>query len=65
MRAGEYEAIYGDVPEAGLAAAGRAVPLAGNSSARLRLRRTAAEGRGRLPGPRAPEPAPTAEVRGD
>ncbi|HEX2075061.1 MAG TPA: DUF4188 domain-containing protein [Geodermatophilus sp.] len=42
VRAGEYEAIYSDVPEAGLAAAGRAVPLSGNSSARLRLRREAA-----------------------
>jgi Domain of unknown function (DUF4188) len=39
VRAGEYEAIYSDVPEQGLAAAGRAVPLTGTSSARLRLRR--------------------------
>ncbi|MGY1661503.1 DUF4188 domain-containing protein [Geodermatophilus sp. SYSU D00705] len=54
VRAGEYEAIYSDVPEAGLAAAGRVVPLAGNSSARLRLRREA----GAVPGPRAPEPDP-------
>jgi hypothetical protein len=43
VRSGEYEAIYSDVPEAGLAAAGRAVPLHGNSSARLRLRRAAAD----------------------
>lgn len=51
VRAGEYEAIYSDVPEEGLAAAGRAVPLAGSSSARLRLRRaTGAE----------PEVVPTA-----
>jgi Domain of unknown function (DUF4188) len=39
VRAGEYEAVYDSVPESGLAAAGRAVPLTGNSSARLRLRR--------------------------
>jgi hypothetical protein len=39
VRAGEYEAIYSDVPEQGLATAGRAVPLNGSSSARLRLRR--------------------------
>ena len=37
VRAGEYEAVYGDVPEAGLAAAGRAVPVSDASSARLRL----------------------------
>jgi Domain of unknown function (DUF4188) len=44
VRAGEYEATYSDVPESGLAAAGRAVPLTGNSSARMRLRRTAVDG---------------------
>ncbi len=38
VRAGEYEAVYSDVPEAGLAAAGRAVPITRTSSARLRLR---------------------------
>lgn len=48
VRAGEYEAIYSDVPEQGLAAAGRAVPLTGTSSARLRLRR----------GAETPAPAP-------
>jgi hypothetical protein len=37
VRAGEYEAVYSDVPEAGLAVAGRAVPMSGGSSARLRL----------------------------
>ena len=42
VRAGEYEAVYDSVPESGLAAAGRAVPLAGTSSARIRLRREAA-----------------------
>jgi hypothetical protein len=42
VRAGEYEAVYSDVPEEGLAAAGRAVPLTAGSTARLRLRRTAA-----------------------
>ncbi len=38
VRAGEYEAVYSDVPEAGLAAAGRAAPITRTSSARLRLR---------------------------
>ncbi|WP_138758942.1 monooxygenase family protein [Modestobacter altitudinis] len=42
VRAGEYEAIYDSVPESGLAVAGRVVPLAGSTSARARLRRTAA-----------------------
>jgi hypothetical protein len=49
VRAGEYEAIYADIPEAGLAAAGRAVPLRKGSSARLRLRAGSAA---------APEAAP-------
>jgi hypothetical protein len=49
VRAGEYEAIYDSVPESGLAAAGRAVPLQGGSSARRRL------------GREAPAPVPTAE----
>lgn len=39
VRAGDYEAVYDSVPEAGLATAGRAVPLTGGSSARRRLRR--------------------------
>jgi Domain of unknown function (DUF4188) len=36
VRAGEYEAIYGDMPRVGLAAAGRHVPIAhkGDSAAR-------------------------------
>jgi len=38
VRAGEYEAVYADLPEAGLAAAGRPVPLTKSSTARLRLR---------------------------
>jgi hypothetical protein len=45
VRAGEYEAIYNDVPVAGLAAAGRAVPVDRSSGARLRLR-PAARARG-------------------
>jgi Domain of unknown function (DUF4188) len=61
VRAGEYEAIYSDVPEAGLAAAGRAVPLTGaNRSARQRLRRVASGGRSGGGTP-APRPAPEAE----
>jgi len=50
VRAGEYEAIYDSVPESGLAAGGRAVPLTRASSARARLRRDAA----------TPEPTPAA-----
>ncbi|MDQ1661800.1 MAG: hypothetical protein QOJ68_1780 [Blastococcus sp.] len=37
VRAGEYEAVYHDVPEAGLAVAGRVVPTPDGSSARRRL----------------------------
>ena len=37
VRAGQYEAIYDDTPVAGLAAAGRAVPLDEQSRARSRL----------------------------
>jgi fumigallin biosynthesis monooxygenase-like protein len=51
VRAGEYEAIYDSVPEAGLATAGRAVPLEGTSSARIRLRREAAAEQERSPAP--------------
>jgi hypothetical protein len=39
VRAGEYEAIYNDVPVAGLAAAGRPVSVNADSRARLRIRR--------------------------
>ena len=39
MRAGEYEAIYGNMPAHGLGKAGRLVPISESSSARLRLRR--------------------------
>lgn len=49
VHAGEYEAIYDSVPEAGLAAAGRAAPLAGRSSARIRLRREAVADEERSP----------------
>ncbi len=37
VRAGEYEAVYGNMPPHGLAKAGRLVPLSGASSARHRL----------------------------
>ena len=37
VRAGQYEAIYDDTPVAGLAAAGRAVPVDEHSRARSRL----------------------------
>jgi hypothetical protein len=44
VRAGDYEAIYSDVPVSGLAAAGRAVDLRPGSSARVRLGRRVAAG---------------------
>jgi hypothetical protein len=39
VRAGEYEAIYANMPPHGLAKAGRSVPMGENSRARLRLNR--------------------------
>jgi len=41
VRAGEYEAIYGNMPPYGLGKAGRLVPISESSTARLRLRRSA------------------------
>lgn len=38
VRAGEYEAIYGNMPPFGLGAASRVVPIAESSTARLRIR---------------------------
>jgi len=38
VRAGEYEAIYVNMPASGLGAAGRVVPAAKSSTARLRVR---------------------------
>jgi Domain of unknown function (DUF4188) len=38
VRAGEYEAIYGNMPARGLGKASELVPLAGETSARKRLR---------------------------
>lgn len=38
VRAGEYEAIYNNMPPLGLGKAGRLVPLAESSTARLRIR---------------------------
>src|SRR5437763_3805689 len=46
VRAGEYEAIYDDVPVAGLAAAGRALPVDRSSGARSRLHPVAPAGDG-------------------
>lgn len=37
VRAGEYEAVYGNMPPHGLAKAGRPVPISESSSARERL----------------------------
>jgi hypothetical protein len=41
VRAGEYETIYVNMPAFGLGAAGRLVPAADTSTARLRIRRRA------------------------
>jgi hypothetical protein len=41
VRAGEYEAIYGNMPPTGLGRAGRLMPLSESTSARKRLRRRA------------------------
>lgn len=38
VHAGEYEAVYGNMPRYGLAKAGRSVPLAETADARARLR---------------------------
>jgi hypothetical protein len=38
VRAGEYEAIYGNMPPFGLGKAGRLMPLSGSSTARGRLK---------------------------
>jgi hypothetical protein len=43
VRAGEYEAIYGNMPVRGLGRAGRLVPMAEGSTARLRLRPAAGD----------------------
>jgi hypothetical protein len=40
VRAGEYEAIYGNMPPHGLGKAAKLVPLAGSVSARQRLKAT-------------------------
>jgi hypothetical protein len=41
VRAGEYEAVYGNMPPFGLGKAGRLVPMGDSSRARTRLRQTA------------------------
>jgi hypothetical protein len=43
VRAGEYEAIYGNMPTIGLGKAGTLVPAAESSTARLRVRKGAVE----------------------
>jgi hypothetical protein len=42
VRAGEYEAVYGNMPPIGLGKAGTLAPLAGSSTARSRIRQTSA-----------------------
>lgn len=44
VRAGEYEAVYGNMPPHGLGKAGRLVPMSESSRARNRLGATAAAG---------------------
>jgi hypothetical protein len=46
VRAGEYEAVYGNMPPIGLGKAGTLVPIAESSRARLRLRTGSAAGAG-------------------
>ena len=43
VRAGEYEAVYGNMPAFGLAKASEVVPIGADSSARGRLRRLSSE----------------------
>ena len=38
MKAGQYEAVYGNMPARGLGKAGRLVPVSESSTARRRLR---------------------------
>jgi hypothetical protein len=42
VRAGEYEAVYANTPPRGLGKAGRLLPISESSTARLRIRRSAA-----------------------
>jgi hypothetical protein len=44
VRAGEYEAVYGNMPPHGLGKVGELVPASADSTARKRLRRAAAAG---------------------
>jgi hypothetical protein len=57
VRAGEYEAIYGNMPPFGLGKASRLVPLSESSSARRRLKTTAAAPATGPAGAPATEPA--------
>ena len=49
VRAGEYEAVYGNMPPYGLGKAGRVVPVSESSSARERLRAMSAGAGGGAP----------------
>lgn len=44
VKAGQYEAVYGNMPAHGLGKAGRLEPMSGSSSARGRLERVSSEG---------------------
>ncbi|MGA9857630.1 MAG: DUF4188 domain-containing protein [Solirubrobacteraceae bacterium] len=57
VRAGQYEAVYGNMPARGLAKAGRLVPAGESSSARARLRAAG--------GARSPDAAPSDPARPD
>jgi Domain of unknown function (DUF4188) len=61
VRAGEYEAIYGNMPPFGLGKASRLVPISESSSARRRLKTTAAAAPATEPaGAREPAAEPAA-----
>jgi hypothetical protein len=59
VRAGEYEAVYGNMPPIGLGKAGRLVPLSESSSARKRLKTTDAASPGES-NPSRPAASPAA-----
>ena len=61
VRAGEYEAIYGNMPPFGLGKASRLVPISESSSARRRLKTMGAVDRGTEPATPSTEPVGAAE----
>jgi hypothetical protein len=57
VRAGEYEAVYGNMPPFGLGKAGRLVPMSDSSSARGRMKTSAASPGGNSPAAPTANPA--------